>query len=396
MIAAVELSCGVVAVGHKHRAHGQAVFRAQQEHAAPKSRGIAPGLFYGMFALLAGTNVAAIVALLMAPDIAALVGNQTDTTISAYEDRIAQLRVEVDRLHSRQYAQTGDINLQLQELSQQQELLLEQHQLVRQLAFKASELGLDPVVSPGEVADAPTAIAPASEDLAEIGTSMTTMMVESRDAIAALAKSADQGTTAILSALKDIGIQPKLPDGLDNAIGGPFLPERAGDAESIVDDANAVFLSLARFEAARGAIDIAPIHLPLSSVDRVSSTYGNRRDPFSGGRAFHAGIDYPKPAGTLVLSAGYGKVTFAGERSGYGKLVEITHGKGLVTRYGHLSTYLVKKGQVVDTGTPIAKVGSTGRSTGPHLHFEVRRDDVAVDPARYLAIGKRLARFLAG
>ena len=383
-------------MGHKHRAHGQAVFRAQQEHAAPKSRGIAPGLFYGMFALLAGTNVAAIVALLMAPDIAALVGNQTDTTISAYEDRIAQLRVEVDRLHSRQYAQTGDINLQLQELSQQQELLLEQHQLVRQLASKASELGLDPVVSPGEVADAPTAIAPASEDLAEIGTSMTTMMVESRDAIAALAKSADQGTTAILSALKDIGIQPKLPDGLDNAIGGPFLPERAGDAESIVDDANAVFLSLARFEAARGAIDIAPIHLPLSSVDRVSSTYGNRRDPFSGGRAFHAGIDYPKPAGTLVLSAGYGKVTFAGERSGYGKLVEITHGNGLVTRYGHLSTYLVKKGQVVDTGTPIAKVGSTGRSTGPHLHFEVRRDDVAVDPARYLAIGKRLARFLAG
>ena len=383
-------------MGHKHRAHGQAVFRAQHERAAPSSRGIAPSLFYGMFALLAGTNVAAVVALLMAPDIAALVGGQTDTTISAYEDRIAQLRVEVDRLHSRQYAQAGDINLQLQELSQQQELLLEQHQLVKQLASKASELGLEPVVQPGEVAATRTVAEPGSDDLAELGTSMANMMVESRDAIVSLAQSADQGTTAILSALQDIGIRPKLPEGLNDAVGGPYLPERIGDAESIVDDANAVFLSLARFEAARGAIDVAPVHQPLGSLDRISSTYGNRRDPFSGGRAFHAGIDYPKPAGTLVLSAGYGKVSFAGERSGYGKLVEITHGNGLVTRYGHLSAYLVKKGQVVDTGMPIAKVGSTGRSTGPHLHFEVRRDDVAVDPARYLAIGKRLARFLAG
>lgn len=383
-------------MSHKHRAHGKAVFRAQHEPAAPSSPGIAPRLFYGMFALLAGTNIAALVALLMAPDIAALIGGQTDTTVSAYEDRIAQLRVEVDRLHSRQYAQAGDINLQLQELSQQQELLLEQHQLVKQLASKASELGLEPVVQPGEVALAPTVTEPASSDLAELGSSMTTMMVESRNAIASLAQSADQGTSAILSALKDIGISPKLPEGLNDAVGGPYLPERIGDAESIVDDANAVFLSLARFEAARGAIDVAPVHLPLDEVDRVSSTYGNRRDPFSGGRAFHAGIDYPKPAGTLVLSAGYGKVTFAGERSGYGKLVEITHGNGLVTRYGHLSAYLVKKGQVVSTGMPIAKVGSTGRSTGPHLHFEVRRDDVAVDPARFLAIGKRLSRFLAG
>ncbi len=385
-------------MGQKLRSHGHAVFRAPKEQKAPRRHGIAPGLFYGMFAMLAGTNVAALVALLMAPDIAALVGGQTDTTISAYEDRIAQLRVEVDRLHSRQYAQAGDINLQLQELSQQQELLLEQHQLVRQLASKASELGLDPVEPSGDIAATPAAIQPEPDtgDLAELGSSMTSMMVESRQAIAALAESADQSTTAILSALGDIGIRPKLPEALNDAVGGPYLPERTGEPDSIVDDANAVFLSLARFEAARGAIDVAPVHLPLSSVDRMSSTFGNRRDPFSGGRAFHAGIDYPKPAGTLVLSAGYGKVTFAGERSGYGKLVEIAHGNGLVTRYGHLSAYLVKKGQVVETGMPIGKVGSTGRSTGPHLHFEVRRDDVAVDPARYLAIGKRLARFLAG
>jgi murein DD-endopeptidase MepM/ murein hydrolase activator NlpD len=132
----------------------------------------------------------------------------------------------------------------------------------------------------------------------------------------------------------------------------------------------------------------------MSSLNRISSTFGNRKDPFTGGRAFHAGLDFPAPRGTTVLSAGFGKVSFVGEKSGYGNLVEITHTTGLITRYGHLSAFLVKEGQVVDMGTPIAKVGSTGRSTGPHLHFEVRRKDVAVDPGKYLAAGKRLARFL--
>lgn len=372
------------------------MFRSQQAHARPKRQGIAPGLFYGMFAVLAGTNVAALVALLMAPDIASLIGNRNDTVISAYEDRIAQLRVEVDRLNSRQYAQAGDINLQLHELTQQQELLLEQHQLVRQLADKASALGIGPVESAPTLATTTNPTVPAGDDLADLGASMSEMMEESRSAIAALAQGADQGTEAIVAELRGLGIRTRLPDRLNEGVGGPYLPPRDGDAESIVDDANAVFLALARFEAARGAIGLAPVHQPLDSIDRVSSTFGNRRDPFSGGRAFHAGIDYPKPTGTLVLSAGYGKVSFAGERSGYGKLVEITHGNGLVTRYGHLSAWLVKEGQVVSTGTPIAKVGSTGRSTGPHLHFEVRRDDQTVDPARYLAVGKRLARYLAG
>ena len=117
-----------------------------------------------------------------------------------------------------------------------------------------------------------------------------------------------------------------------------------------------------------------------ATIRRISSGYGNRTDPFTKRRAFHAGLDMPAPNGTIVLSAGEGKVTFAGTKSGYGTLVEISHGNGLVTRYGHLSATLVKVGQVVQTGTPIAKVGSTGRSTGPHLHFEVRRDDQTVDP----------------
>jgi murein DD-endopeptidase MepM/ murein hydrolase activator NlpD len=369
---------------------------------AKREPGIRPGLFYVAFAALFGTNVLTLVGFLMAPDIAALFNGQNDVVVSAYEDRIAQLRVEVDRLHSRQFAQAGDINLQLQELTQQQEVLLEQHQLVKQLAAKAAELGIetadaaDPTAGDDDAVPL-AAIAPvaAGGDLAEVSASMTQMMDDSRMALAALSESATESTDTILDVLGGLGIKPNMPDGLTDAVGGPYQPPVDGsDASGIVDDANDVYLALARFKAARGAIDLAPIHKPMDSLTRISSTFGNRKDPFTGGRAFHAGLDFPAPKGTTVLSAGYGKVTFVGEKSGYGNLVEITHLTGLVTRYGHLSAFLVKEGQVVNTGTPIAKVGSTGRSTGPHLHFEVRRKDVAVDPGKYLAAGKRLARFL--
>lgn len=367
---------------------------------AKREPGVRPGLFYLAFAVLFGTNVLTLVGFLMAPDIAALLNGQNDVVVSAYEDRIAQLRVEVDRLHSRQFAQAGDINLQLQELTQQQEVLLEQHQLVKQLAAKAAELGIETAaVDPSLDDDAApvAAVAPlaATGDLAEVSASMTKMMDDSRMALAALSVSATESTDTILDVLGGLGIKPNMPDGLTDAVGGPYQPPVAGDdSGGIVDDANDVYLALARFKAARGAIDLAPIHKPMDSLNRISSTFGNRKDPFTGGRAFHAGLDFPAPKGTTVLSAGYGKVTFVGEKSGYGNLVEVTHLTGLVTRYGHLSAFLVKEGQVVNTGTPIAKVGSTGRSTGPHLHFEVRRKDVAVDPGKYLAAGKRLARFL--
>lgn len=371
---------------------------------APKQRGggIRPSLFYISFTLLFGTNILTLVGFLMAPDISALLNGQSEQVVAAYEDRIAQLRVEVDRLHSRQYAQTGDINLQLQELTQQQEVLLEQHQLVKQLAQKAAEMGLEPgtLDASGDDDDTPiAAVTPAAatpDDLAEVSSSMNQMMTDSRLALASLSASATESTDTILDALRGIGIKPQMPDGLDEGVGGPLLPPStdALDSSGIVDDANEAYLALARFKAARSAIDLAPIHKPMDALTRMSSTFGNRKDPFTGGRAFHSGIDFPAPRGTTVLSAGYGKVTFVGEKSGYGNLVEVTHSTGLVTRYGHLSAFLVKEGQIVDTGTPIARVGSTGRSTGPHLHFEVRVGDTAVDPSKYLAVGKRLARFL--
>ncbi len=373
----------------------------------PEAQGIRPSLFYGLFGGLLTTNVLTLVAFLMTPDILGMLNGQTEAVVAAYEDRIAQLRVEVDRLHSRHFAQTGDINLQLQELTQQQELLLEQHQLVKQLAEKAASLGIDTAALPraedgtGEIAVAPAAIAPVAftgipkaDEIAAVRADMLRMMDESRLALASIAETATESTDTILGELRGIGIRPKMPDGIDEGTGGPYLPAVDGaDADSIVDDANDVFLALARFQAARAAVNLAPVHKPMESPSRISSGFGNRKDPFTGTRAYHAGIDFPAPKGTIVMSAGYGKVTFVGQKSGYGNLVEVTHSVGLVTRYGHLSAFLVKEGQVVNAGTPIARVGSTGRSTGPHLHFEVRSKDQAVDPGKYLAAGRRLAAF---
>jgi murein DD-endopeptidase MepM/ murein hydrolase activator NlpD len=116
----------------------------------------------------------------------------------------------------------------------------------------------------------------------------------------------------------------------------------------------------------------------------LSSKYGYRTDPFNGLRAFHSGVDFAGKAGTKILAVAAGVVTWAGERSGYGNLVEIDHGNGYVTRYAHNQKNLVQVGENVAKGQPIALMGSTGRSTGPHVHLEVLRDGRTVDPLQFV------------
>lgn len=127
-----------------------------------------------------------------------------------------------------------------------------------------------------------------------------------------------------------------------------------------------------------------PGRAPVADVE-VTSTFGNRIDPFRNRLAFHSGVDFPAAKGTPIAASAGGRVIFAGYRSEYGNTVEIDHGAGLVTRYGHASRLHVQTGQIVMPGQKIAEVGSTGRSTGAHLHFEVIRDGLVVDPAYYLA-----------
>ena len=121
-----------------------------------------------------------------------------------------------------------------------------------------------------------------------------------------------------------------------------------------------------------------------SELPRLTSQFGVRKDPFTGGYRHHSGIDIAAPLGTAIRSAAGGRVSFAGRAGGYGNMVELDHGNGLRTRYAHLSRILVGSGSMVAGGQIIAKAGSTGRSTGSHLHFEVRQGGNARNPLAYL------------
>lgn len=122
------------------------------------------------------------------------------------------------------------------------------------------------------------------------------------------------------------------------------------------------------------------LSFPLRELKRISSGFGPRKDPFTGKSRFHHGLDIAAEKGTPVFAAAPGKVVFSGPKGGYGNLIEVLHEDGVVTRYGHNAENLVKEGDIVGPSEPIARVGSTGRSTGPHLHFEILKDGKALDP----------------
>lgn len=132
---------------------------------------------------------------------------------------------------------------------------------------------------------------------------------------------------------------------------------------------------------------------PVAGV--ISSTFGMRADPINGGNKFHYGVDIAAPGGAPVKAAAAGKVVFSGRVADYGNLVEVDHGGGWRTRYGHNANNLVERGDTIAVGQPIALVGRSGRATGDHVHFEVRRDGKAVDPALFLGAAMKGARLSA-
>nr|WP_295671997.1 peptidoglycan DD-metalloendopeptidase family protein [Sphingomonas sp.] len=177
------------------------------------------------------------------------------------------------------------------------------------------------------------------------------------------------------------------------AMGGPF--EAADSNEASVDlQADQQFRSLFMTWKKLDSLEQSVIAIPSAQpVERLSftSNYGVRTDPFRGTAAMHAGVDIPGPVGTPVYATADGYVDRAERSGGYGNLVEIDHGKGIQTRYGHLSKILVAPFTRVKRGQLIALMGSTGRSTGPHLHYEVRIDGHAVNPVPFLQTADYLA-----
>jgi murein DD-endopeptidase MepM/ murein hydrolase activator NlpD len=179
-------------------------------------------------------------------------------------------------------------------------------------------------------------------------------------------------------------------------VGGPDIPLQSVHIDGIADAAfeNAYLSASAVLEQMNGLL-ASLRHIPLTipvhgSQFEQTSGFGARVDPFTGRYAFHPGVDFAGPWGSPVASTAPGTVVFAGNRGGYGNMVEIDHGFGIHTRYGHLSSILVQVGAKVGKGTPIGKLGSTGRSTGPHVHYEVWYDDVVRNPSNFIEAGRHV------
>ncbi|MFW2349513.1 M23 family metallopeptidase [Qipengyuania sp.] len=196
---------------------------------------------------------------------------------------------------------------------------------------------------------------------------------------------ADWRASRASAALKKLGLNPDsmIRNADRGAMGGP-LEKLSTDADGGIDPRfERLGLSIARMDALERGLAGVPQVAP-AKVEMVSSSYGYRRDPFTGAAAMHKGLDFRGPVGAPIFAAAKGRVSFVGRRSGYGNVVEISHGNGLMTRYAHMSKFAAKVGQPVEAGQTIGAIGSTGRSTGPHLHFEVRINNRAVNPRTFL------------
>ena len=200
-----------------------------------------------------------------------------------------------------------------------------------------------------------------------------------------LTRYADWRAQRAAEALKQLQLNPAqvIRSSRNQAMGGP-LEGLATDADGSIDPRfERLGLSMARMAALEQALEGVPQFAPARK-DLISSGFGYRRDPFNGRAAMHSGLDFKGATGTPIYAASKGRVTFVGRKGGYGNTVEITHGNGLMTRYAHMSKFNAKVGQQVLPGQTIGAIGSTGRSTGPHLHFEVRINNRAVNPRTFL------------
>ncbi|HET7546622.1 MAG TPA: M23 family metallopeptidase [Usitatibacter sp.] len=179
---------------------------------------------------------------------------------------------------------------------------------------------------------------------------------------------------------------PMVP--LDHDLTVPEFERMLDDMSRVVDDRSEKLGVLdSFFMDDRLARKTIPTTMPVSG-GYYSSNFGYRVDPINGHSEFHTGVDIVAPVGTRVMAAAGGVVSFSGTMPEYGNMVDIDHDNGLTSRYAHLSKRLVKVGDVVMKGQPIALVGNTGRTTGPHLHFEVREKGIPLNPGKFLALGK--------
>ncbi|MGB7336002.1 MAG: M23 family metallopeptidase [Salaquimonas sp.] len=356
-----------------------------------------------------------------------------------YEDRIAALRSKVDRITSRQLLDQQAVEAKVSALMQQQEALSGRSGALQGLLDRASAAGLAPKKVPvpvpnpqkaeiqlldtiktgsvtgnseSDFADASSFLRGSATGNVAVGSSPSEMIntangmmqtatvfsnvleqinqVEriQREQVLALHSAAYEKTNKLASVFDALKIQ--LPSEIASDIGGPYVPDGDLDFEDLTEE---LVISLDRLDVLKAKVTKLPVGNPLPGAS-ISSSFGNRVDPFHRSSAFHSGIDFRAATGTPVVSTGAGTVIKAGRNGGYGLMVEIDHGHGITTRYAHLSKISVKQGEKIKNSQRIGRVGSTGRSTGPHLHYEVRRSQKASNPSRFLKIGNELKQLL--
>ncbi|GAA4219535.1 hypothetical protein GCM10022253_21760 [Sphingomonas endophytica] len=186
--------------------------------------------------------------------------------------------------------------------------------------------------------------------------------------------------------LRQRGIAPSRVAKAGSAMGGPLVEATSTEARADLaadQQFRSLFMTWKKLDRLEQGVIAIPSVQPVQKL-QFTSNFGIRSDPFRGTAAMHAGVDIPGPSGTPIYATADGVVSHAGRQGGYGNMVEINHGKGIATRYGHLSKIIVADNTRVKRGQLIALMGSTGRSTGPHLHYEVRIDGHAVNPVPFL------------
>jgi murein DD-endopeptidase MepM/ murein hydrolase activator NlpD len=376
---------------------------------------IAAALVLGLIPLAAVWYLAATAYLVFHDQLlASLISRQTDIQYS-YEDRIAALRTELDQATSRALMDRQTLTTTLQELGDRAAQLATRAGAIDRLVAGLASGGAskrDPssadAVPPAWSNEAPLFDPSAGSQDKPTGTedhSEATPTSQS-DKIAALLSQVDRQQTEAVSHLRDpmmrevACLQTALAEtglslsGLDRArgdVGGPYVPIPDNGA-ALGFDASVALLrdTISLHERLTRLIERVPLRRPLLGAIEVTSPFGARLDPFFGRPAMHTGLDLMEPYGGPVLATADGIVTVAGSEGGYGNMVEINHGNGVVTRYAHLSAIDVAVNQKVAAGEIVGRVGSTGRATGPHLHYETRINGEPVDPSRFLKAGAPL------
>jgi murein DD-endopeptidase MepM/ murein hydrolase activator NlpD len=349
----------------------------------------------------------------------------------AYEDRIAELRAQVDRIASRQLLDQEQFEQKLEQVMRKQGMLEQRAATLSSFpdmtttgsipkggrAPEAPKGGAQPKPSP--INDTIIFQAPGDREarlesralpsfnlrnaartkggvegaLARMQESIDKLESKQASALSAMEENFDSKARRIRSVLSDLGINPgKAPPApAAGAVGGPFVAPNLGSEEKIFErQLYRIHVSRAQVERLTRTLADVPVRKPVTGEIDMSSGFGMRMDPFLRSPAMHTGLDMRGDTGDPVRATANGTVTTAGHNGGYGKMVEVDHGNGLATRYGHLSAIDVKVGDRVRIGQMIGKIGTTGRSTGPHLHYETRVEGEAVDPQKYLRAGVRL------